>query len=72
MGNWELGIGNWELGIGDKVDKVDFTSILNAQCPMPHAPCPMPHAPCPMPHAPCPITQFLTYQLNQELRVKGW
>ncbi|WP_427159896.1 GAF domain-containing protein [Aliinostoc sp. HNIBRCY26] len=30
-----LGTGDW--GLGDKVDKVDFTTMPNAQCPMPNA-----------------------------------
>ncbi|WP_268964520.1 hypothetical protein [Nostoc sp. CMAA1605] len=36
MGNGEWGIGNGEWGIGNKVDKVGFTSMPNAQCPMPY------------------------------------
>ncbi|WP_236142182.1 histidine kinase [Nostoc sp. CMAA1605] len=41
-----MGTGDW--GLGDKVDKVDFIPMPNAQCPMPHSPCPMPHAPFPI------------------------
>ncbi|WP_236141940.1 histidine kinase [Nostoc sp. CMAA1605] len=41
-----MGTGDW--GLGDKVDKVDFTLMPNAQFPMPNAQCPMPHAQFPM------------------------